>query len=171
MEKTIKVNIGSQAFTFDTDAYVTLKSYLDDIEQRLAPELRAETLNDIESRMAELFREKTGNNPLRVVTLSIVREVMLQMGAPSDFGEPKVNDPQPENQTSSTQNERRLYRSRTDRSIAGVCGGVAHFLGIDPTLLRIVTLLLIFLGGLSIWVYILLWIIIPEEPLNLKTSK
>ncbi len=57
-----------------------------------------------------------------------------------------------------------LRRSRRDRSIAGICGGLAEFFGTDPTLVRIVTLLLILFGGLSLWVYIILWIIIPEAP-------
>lgn len=170
MKQTIHVHIGSQAFTFDTDAYNTLKSYLDDISGRLSPDERTETLNDIEIRLAELFREMTGNNPIRVVTLDHVRRVMLQMGAPADFGETS-SDSQSAGANDTPRTTRRLYRSRTNRSIAGLCGGTAQFFGIDPTLVRIVTLLLIFLGGLSIWVYILLWIIVPEEPLNLKTSK
>ncbi|MDY5240422.1 MAG: PspC domain-containing protein, partial [Alistipes senegalensis] len=59
---------------------------------------------------------------------------------------------------------RRLYRSRTERSIAGICGGLAAYFDADPTLIRLVTLLLILFGGLSIWAYIILWIVIPEEP-------
>ena len=170
MEKTINANIGSQAFAFETNAYDTLKSYLDDIADRLSPDERTETLADIETRLAELFRERTGNNPLRVITLTIIRDAMLQMGAPADFGERRSDS----EHAAGTPPEapRKLYRSRTDRSIAGICGGLGEFFAIDTTIVRIVTLLLIFLGGLSIWVYILLWIIIPEEPLTtIKTSK
>jgi len=56
-----------------------------------------------------------------------------------------------------------LYRS-ADRTIAGVCGGVADYFGLDRSLVRIATLLLILFAGLSLWVYIILWIIIPNEP-------
>jgi phage shock protein PspC (stress-responsive transcriptional regulator) len=56
-----------------------------------------------------------------------------------------------------------LRRSLTNRSIAGVCGGLADYLGIDATPLRIATLLLILFGGMSAWVYIILWLLIPEE--------
>ena len=59
---------------------------------------------------------------------------------------------------------RRLYRSRTNRSIAGICGGLGEFFDADPTMIRLVTLLLILFGGISIWIYIILWIVIPEEP-------
>ncbi len=55
-----------------------------------------------------------------------------------------------------------LYRPTDDRVLAGVCGGMARYFGLSSTLLRIVTLLLILFGGLSLWVYIILWIITPE---------
>ena len=45
-----------------------------------------------------------------------------------------------------------------------MCGGLADFFGVEASMVRLVTLLLIFFGGLSIWVYIILWIVIPEEP-------
>ena len=59
---------------------------------------------------------------------------------------------------------KKLYRSRKDRVFAGVCGGIAEYLGIDATVIRLITFLLIVPGGLSIWVYIALAIIIPSEP-------
>ena len=61
---------------------------------------------------------------------------------------------------------KKLYRSRNDRFFAGVCGGRAKYLGIDSTLVRLITFLLIVPGGLSIWVYIALAIIIPSEPIG-----
>lgn len=59
---------------------------------------------------------------------------------------------------------KRLYRSRQDRMIAGVCGGIGHYLNIDPTLIRLALLLLAIWGGGGILVYIIAWIVIPEEP-------
>ena len=59
---------------------------------------------------------------------------------------------------------KKLYRSRKDRVFAGVCGGIAEYFGIDSTIVRLITFLLIVPGGLSIWVYIALAIIIPSEP-------
>jgi phage shock protein PspC (stress-responsive transcriptional regulator) len=59
---------------------------------------------------------------------------------------------------------RKLYRSRTNRMLGGVCGGIGEYLGLDPTLIR---LLWVFFGlayGAGILVYILAWIIIPENP-------
>jgi phage shock protein PspC (stress-responsive transcriptional regulator) len=57
---------------------------------------------------------------------------------------------------------KRLYRSRTDRQIAGVCGGLGEYFNIDPTLIRIVFLIMGLFGGNGIILYIVLAIVIPE---------
>ena len=60
---------------------------------------------------------------------------------------------------------KKLYRSRNDRKIAGVCGGLGEYFGIDPTLVRLLFVLgLIFVGG-TILAYLILMIVIHEEPL------
>ena len=64
---------------------------------------------------------------------------------------------------------KRLYRSRTDRKLGGVCGGLANYMGVDPTIVRLVTALLI-LTGVSILVYLVLWFVIPEEPYVVKDT-
>lgn len=61
---------------------------------------------------------------------------------------------------------KRLYRSRTDRKIAGVCGGFAEYLNVDPAILRIVWAVSILLFGVGIFLYLLAWIITPENPNN-----
>ncbi|HSK92168.1 MAG TPA: PspC domain-containing protein [Euzebyales bacterium] len=59
---------------------------------------------------------------------------------------------------------RRLYRSRRHRIIAGVCGGLAEYLGWTPTSVRLLTLLSFLLPGTQVVIYIILWIIVPNEP-------
>ena len=59
---------------------------------------------------------------------------------------------------------RRLYRCRHDRRLAGVAGGVAEFFDLDPTLVRILFFLSIFLGGMGLLLYVGLAIIVPLEP-------
>ena len=59
---------------------------------------------------------------------------------------------------------KRLYRSRTHRIIAGVCGGIADYTNIDPTIVRLLWLLVSLFWGAGIIVYIIAVIIIPEEP-------
>lgn len=169
MKETVNVNIGSVAFTIDCDAYRQLRNYLDEIASRL-PEGDTETLEDIERRIAEIFRERIAS-PMRVISLDLVCSAMTQMGTPSDFGSRRGDSAPAAEEPVLT---RKLYRSRTDRSIAGVCGGLAEFFDTDPTVVRLLTLLLILFGGVSIWVYLILWIIVPEAParkFNLKTDK
>lgn len=57
----------------------------------------------------------------------------------------------------------RLYRSRTDRVLGGVCGGLGRYLGIDPTFVRLFFILLTLGDGMGLFIYFLLWIIVPEE--------
>ncbi len=61
---------------------------------------------------------------------------------------------------------KRLYKSRSNRMICGVCGGVAEYLKLDPTIIRLLFALFCFLGGSGILVYIIAAIIIPEEPID-----
>ena len=65
-------------------------------------------------------------------------------------------------------NHARLYRSSDDVVIAGVCAGVADYLGLTSGKVRLATLLLVRVGGLSIWVYIMLWIVVPKGPKRLE---
>jgi phage shock protein C len=59
---------------------------------------------------------------------------------------------------------KRLYRSRTSSMIAGVCGGLGEYLNVDPTIMRLVAVLLIFADGIGLIAYIIAWIIIPRNP-------
>lgn len=60
--------------------------------------------------------------------------------------------------------EKRLCRSRQNRTLAGVCGGIAEYLGWDPTLVRVVWIILTLLGGSGILIYLILWLVMPEAP-------
>jgi phage shock protein PspC (stress-responsive transcriptional regulator) len=60
---------------------------------------------------------------------------------------------------------KKLYRSRTDRMIAGVCGGLATYFNVDPAIIRVIAVILLLPGGLPGFVpYVILWIIVPVEP-------
>jgi len=60
--------------------------------------------------------------------------------------------------------QRKLYRSRTDSKLGGVCGGLGEFLGIDSTAIRLAFVLLALLGGHSILLYLIMLVIVPLEP-------
>ena len=65
---------------------------------------------------------------------------------------------------------KRLYRSRNDRMISGVAAGLGEYLGIDPTVVRLLFLLGLLAGGSTVPVYIVMMIIVPEEPLSPQDS-
>lgn len=67
--------------------------------------------------------------------------------------------------------EKRLYRSRTDAMIGGVCGGLGTYLNVDPILFRLLFVLALIIGGSGLLVYIILWIVIPEEQIPIIQSE
>ena len=59
---------------------------------------------------------------------------------------------------------KRLYRSKKDRMIAGVCGGLAEYFAIDPVIVRLIAVLLLLPGGLpGILPYVIFWVVVPEK--------
>jgi phage shock protein C len=59
---------------------------------------------------------------------------------------------------------RKLYRSKTNRKLAGVCGGLAQYFNVDAILIRVLFVVLAFLGGSGLFLYLAMWIIVPKEP-------
>jgi len=59
---------------------------------------------------------------------------------------------------------KKLYRSRDERMIWGICGGMAQYFGVDPTIVRVITVLTLIFGGWSILAYVILYFVIPLEP-------
>jgi phage shock protein C len=81
-------------------------------------------------------------------------------GPPGDHTEPAASPPPP---PTGPRAERVLRRSSDDRLVAGVCGGLGRYLGVDPVLLRIAAVVLALANGLGVVAYVIAWIVIPEE--------
>ena len=157
MKETINADIGGVVFTLDRDAYDRLTIYLNDLRRRISSDTE-EVMSDIETRLAEILREELPSQ-MMVVTLAMAERAIVRIGKPEDFG----TENQSGTKNNNSMGQKLLRRSRTDRSIAGVCAGLANYLGIDTTLVRILTLCLFIFGGMSLWVYIIMWLLIPEE--------
>ncbi len=67
--------------------------------------------------------------------------------------------------------QKKLYRSKKDKMIAGVCGGIAEYFDIDSTLVRLLTVIFVLLGGAGVIAYIIAWIIIPQTPEQVSDDK
>ncbi len=159
MNRTLNVSIGKMPFIVDADAYDMIRLYLDQIGRRLDPG-DGEVLEDVEARIAEIFSENL-TSARQVVDSSLARRAMAIIGRAESFGEAREDSYA--GQASPPQaGPKKLRRSRNSM-LGGVCAGVAEYFGVDISLVRIVTFLGIALGGLSLWVYIIMWIIIPQE--------
>ncbi|RME22728.1 MAG: PspC domain-containing protein [Candidatus Zixiibacteriota bacterium] len=60
--------------------------------------------------------------------------------------------------------DRKLYRSNTDKMLAGVCGGLAKYFDIDPTIVRLAFVFVTLMGGSGILAYLVCWVVIPRDP-------
>ena len=60
--------------------------------------------------------------------------------------------------------QKKFYLSQSDKKIGGVCGGLAEYFDVDPFMVRLVIFLAVFFGGLSLWIYIIIWILAPKGP-------
>lgn len=58
---------------------------------------------------------------------------------------------------------KKLYRNARDKKIAGVCSGIAEYLGVDVTVVRILFLIALFFGSVGFWIYLIVWICAPER--------
>src|ERR1041384_5114695 len=160
MNKTVTINISGIVFNIEEDAYAGLSGYLSSVKQALGHSAESrEVLNDIESRIAELLRERLGNFR-QVVLNDDVEYVKSVMGNPEDF---QLDMKSGEEKTFYREEKikRRLYRNPDDKMIGGVCGGLAAYFEVDAVWVRLAMFILLFLGGLSIWVYVILWIVMP----------
>lgn len=185
MKKVVNVSVGGRSFSLDEDAYARLLTYFDHFKARLDRDTQSakeEVMADLENRIAELFDQGTGGASYRVVNLALVTKVVEQLGMPDGSKEPEAGaSSQGQSQESGTDDEyqrsgsgvdftyngaqgtsrRRLFRDLDNKTIGGVCAGLAAFLNVDLTIVRIVSLLTLLLWGTGFLVYLVLWIVVP----------
>ncbi len=61
---------------------------------------------------------------------------------------------------------KKLYRSRSERKIAGICGGLGIYFKIDPSIIRLIFILFFLAGGMALLIYLIMWVLVPLEPLT-----
>ena len=164
MKKVLNITIGGLVFTVEEDAYETLADYLDSIKAHFKKDKDgAEIVEDIETSIAEKFSRR--KNKDAAITQKDVDTVTDEMGSLKDFkklaDEEEDEDEADEKPVERPFKNRKLYRDPDDVIIAGVCSGLAAYLGVETVFVRLVFFISIFFGGLGILVYILLWILMP----------
>lgn len=165
MKKTIDINLAGLRFSLDEDAYQRLQAYLRALETQLAQTVgKEEILADIEGRIAELFTVNL-NTGKQVINLAEVDAVISTMGAPEDFagddaeGGRVAGDWQPVGAEES--GKKRLFRDADDRVVGGVASGLSAYFDVDPVVVRLLWAASIFLGGLGVWLYLIMWVVVP----------
>jgi phage shock protein PspC (stress-responsive transcriptional regulator) len=161
MKKTFTINISGTVFHIDDDAYERLNNYILQINRHFGSSAEArEIVEDIESRISELFQERVKNGN-EVITIEQVEEIIAIMGLPEAFDGTQDGE---EVKTKTPRSPgRKLYRDPDDRVLGGVCSGLSAYFNVDPVIIRLIFVLLVFLGlGSSIIIYVILWIVVPK---------
>jgi len=163
MKKTFTINISGTVFHIEEDAYEVLQKYLINLKNHFGPgEEGKEILADIEARIAEIFIEKS-TNVQKVVSLEMVNAAIEIMGSPEDFEQEESEEEAQSVDIEEAKRRRRLYRDPDHRVIGGVCGGLGAYFNMDPVILRIIFVALLFItGGAAFLAYIILWIAVPK---------
>lgn len=183
MKKTFNINIAGFPFIIDDDAYTLLNDYIDTIEHAFANlDDYRELVADIESRIAELLLEHTSTGS-PIVTVGDVEDVIRRVGKPEDMVEEDENITISSDSEGTTVNEttreeemvtpppyvppikvqKKLFRDTQNSMLGGVCSGLAWYLNIDATWIRLLTVAAVVVSFATVAIaYIVLWIVVPE---------
>jgi phage shock protein PspC (stress-responsive transcriptional regulator) len=163
MRRVITISLNGNAYQLEDDAHAVLASYLDDAARALAsnPD-REEILVDLEQAVADkatrfLSPHKT------VLSKRELEQIVAEMGPVDGAPAAAPGDPAPAVEARPTPDApRRLYQISEGALVSGVCNGIAAYLGVDVTLVRVIFVLLVFLtGGVAIFAYLVLMFVVP----------
>ena len=158
MNTTVTIHLAHTLFHIDSDAFALLKNYLNKLEKSFAQtESKQEILEDIEVRIAELFSQYTIREGY-VISEKNVNDIIEILGSPEDISEEETQE-----ESTKSYAQKKLYRDTDERIIGGVASGLGHYFGIDRVWIRLILIILVLssIGGV-VFVYILLWALIPE---------
>lgn len=162
MKKTFTINISGTVFHIDDDAHEKLNNYLIKLTRYFGNDPDAkEIVQDIESRISELFSQKLKGGS-EVITSEHVEEIIRTMGMPEAFIDAKEEKEEPKI-VGPRARGKKLYRDPDNRVLGGVCSGLGAYFDIDPVIIRLIFVLLLFIpAGSSVLIYIILWIVVPK---------
>ncbi len=164
MKKTVNVAIGGCSFVIDEDACNAISTYLDRFKVSIGESSSStEVMDELENRIADLLKGKLGGRD--VVSLAMAESVIGQLGYPEGYKEPEhSNGTEDPGQDTYCQDRpaKKLFRDPDDKKLAGVCSGLALFLGVDVVIMRVIFLIALICGSAGFWIYVVIWIAAPE---------
>ena len=178
MNKVININFQGRILPIEELAYEILKQYIESLRIYFANEEgRDEIINDIECRIAELCEDRLKKGTVCIATQDM-NLIIASIGRPADFEAQdgfeqstassnninNANDSRQQNANDAKgfndgNHQKRLYRDEKNKVLGGVCSGIANYFNIDPLVVRI---LWIFLIGINVLGYLILWIAVPS---------
>lgn len=163
MKKVINITLGGIVFAIEQEAYDALSIYLERIKGALLEgDDTAEIIGDVENAIAEKFIARKRSEKI-AVTAADAQAVIEELGTPADFGqETATTDEGTTTHAEHTETKKRLYRDVDDVVVAGVASGLAKYFDIDPVIVRIIFFISIFFNGLGLFIYIVLWLVVPK---------
>lgn len=190
MNKVITINLSGRLITIDEEAYQQLNAYLSWLKQFFSKEEGGPDIySDMEDRIAELFDDKLRKN-LVSISAEDVQAVIKIMGSPEQIAMETAEhyeEAEPQHARAGATGSGpagnvagnampnangKLVRNLNDKVLGGVCSGLANYFNADPVLIRILMALGFFFYGTTVFLYILLWIILPAAyPVNTTALK
>jgi phage shock protein PspC (stress-responsive transcriptional regulator) len=180
MKKIININFHSRVIPIEETAYDILRKYVESLKNHFAGEEGGdEIVNDIENRFAELFSDRLKKGAT-CITDADVEEIISSMGRPEDFdqdentgtnGYTSGRSSSAFAEETASEQPHRLYRSENDKMLGGVCGGIAAYLRIDSSIVRILFAFLTLGFGTGILVYLVLWVVLPPRSMVTNIRK
>jgi phage shock protein PspC (stress-responsive transcriptional regulator) len=171
MKRVITASLNRNAYPFEEDAYAHLEAWLAEASARLAGDPdRAEILADLEQAIADQCTQRLRSHQ-KVVTLEELRPALDHVGrveTPDAGPTAAAADAAPGGAAATTAPQTvTLQQVSQGAWISGVCLGLARYSGIDPTLVRLLALILLFItGGGMILLYAVLMLVVPFAPLD-----
>lgn len=175
MKTIINITLGGRSIAIEDSAFEKIKAYTESLRQYYRNEEgRDEIITDIESRFSELMHEKIRKGAPHI-TDADVDEMIATMGRPEDFDKEATAESEPSGSQGPNfilGEKRRLYRDESNKVIGGVCSGIANWLNIDPTVVRVLFAIISFGGfGTGFLIYLLLWILLPAKNMSVYHGK
>jgi phage shock protein PspC (stress-responsive transcriptional regulator) len=177
MNKVININFQGRILPIEELAYEMLKQYIESLRTYFANEEgRDEIINDIECRIAELCEDRLKKGTVCIAAQDM-NLIITSIGRPADFeaqdgfeqttssttnatNDSRQQSANDANSSNEGTRQKRLYRDEQNKVLGGVCSGIARYFNIDPLVVRI---LWIFLIGINILGYLILWIAVPSS--------
>ncbi|GEM_PF-1663825 len=171
MNKTVTFNLNGMVFTIEEDGYALLKQYLDAVKTYFGRQADGlEIVSEIEARIAEKFRLALDADNRQVLYAADVEQLIAEMGTVNDFEAFEADEQTEGREAPDTAYDQhphrpaRLFRTTYNRILAGVANGLAVYLQVDVSLVRLLFILsTIFLAGFGLILYLVLWIAVPES--------